>query len=220
MDRSELLEFTYAWPQEAAAIPLLAKRLEEELLERRREAERDAREDRATRGKDAPFFAHSFDKQWTVAGSTGQLLSLRATTEFYTGGAHPNMLFDAVIWDRQAARALTLADWFTAPEEAIARVETLYCRALDSERLERRGGEIGAPGTWETKCPALKAQVVVPQDGDGDGRFERIVIMLPPYEAGPYAEGAYVVVLAADPRLVAALKPEYRASFGGAPADD
>jgi hypothetical protein len=37
--------------------------------------------------------------------------------------------------------------------------------------------------------------------------------LVPPYEAGPYAEGAYEVTLPVSAAVVAAVKGEYRPSF-------
>ena len=43
--------------------------------------------------------------------------------------------------------------------------------------------------------------------------FDRIGILVAPYEAGPYAEGDYEVTLPVTQAVLAAVKPEYRAAF-------
>ena len=43
--------------------------------------------------------------------------------------------------------------------------------------------------------------------------FNRIGILIGPYEAGPYAEGDYEVTLPATPEVLAAVKPPYRGVF-------
>jgi len=42
---------------------------------------------------------------------------------------------------------------------------------------------------------------------------EILRLIADPYVAGPYAEGNYTVDLAVTSAVIAALKPEYRASF-------
>lgn len=210
---SDDLDFGFSVPGAAAAIPTLSQRLSQQRAERWAEAAQTAREDRAERPADAPFFKHSFEKLWTVAGDTPRLLSLRATTSFFTGGAHPNVLFDALLWDREQDRPLPLKDWFSKPSIGSAAIERVYCPKLDAQRLEKRGGERMPAGTWETDCPALAEHHVAPTDRDGNGRFERLLVLLPPYAAGAYAEGDYIVDVPMNAALIKALKPDLRSSF-------
>ena len=43
--------------------------------------------------------------------------------------------------------------------------------------------------------------------------FTRIGILVAPYSAGPFAEGTYEVTVPVTPAIIAAVKPQYRASF-------
>ena len=50
--------------------------------------------------------------------------------------------------------------------------------------------------------------------GSSNGKaFDRIGILVAPYEAGPYAEGDYEITLPVTDAVIAAVKPEYRPSF-------
>jgi hypothetical protein len=207
------LDFAFSIPGAAAAIPALSQRLDQQRAERQAEAAQTAREDRADRPADTPFFKHSFEKLWTVAGETPRLLSLKAATSFFTGGAHPNFLFDAMLWDREQDRPLPLAEWFDDPTAGRAAISQTYCPSLDAQRLEKRGGERMPAGTWETDCPALAEHHVAPTDKDGNGRFERLQVLLAPYAAGPYAEGDYIVEVPISAALMKALKPDLQSSF-------
>src|SRR3546814_5129355 len=53
-EKGDLIEFTYGWPAEAAAIPALDARLEADLTKQRDEARAMAREDKDARSPDAP----------------------------------------------------------------------------------------------------------------------------------------------------------------------
>ena len=43
--------------------------------------------------------------------------------------------------------------------------------------------------------------------------FDRVGFLVPPYNAGPYAEGAYEVTLPVDAGLIDAIRPEYQRFF-------
>ena len=50
--------------------------------------------------------------------------------------------------------------------------------------------------------------------GSSNGKaFDRIGVLVAPYEAGPYAEGEYEVTLPVNDAVMAAVKPDYRATF-------
>ena len=44
-------------------------------------------------------------------------------------------------------------------------------------------------------------------------QFDRIGILIAPYEAGPYAEGDYEITLPVTKAVLAAVKPQYRSVF-------
>lgn len=210
---AELIEFSYDWPAEAARVPALVRRFERERAAARAEALANAREDKATRGADAEFFGHSYGKSWQVMGASQRILSLSAETATFTGGAHGNVTYDGIVWDSKAGRDVGAAGLFSA-SAGFQSLSKPYCAALDTERAERRQESLPLQGDdWMVKCPALASQIVVPVDSDGDGRFEAFRILLPPYEAGPYAEGPYEVDVPVTPSMRAAIRPEYRGSF-------
>lgn len=213
-EKSELLEFSYGWPAEAAAIPALAKQFEEELGRDRVEAQTTAKEDKAGHSESGTdFFAHSFSKEWRLAGNTTRLLSLVGETSSFTGGAHPNTDYDGAIWDRQAGRLLAVDALFAA-KGAVESLSARYCKGLDAARAEKRGEVLPpSPDDFSTACPPLADQSVVAADTNGNGRFDMLQVWIPPSVAGAYAEGDYQVDLKLDEATLAALKPEYRDSF-------
>lgn len=214
-EKSDLLEFSYSWPAQAAALPRLNKQLDEEMGRDRVEAEAAAKEDKAGRADSGTdFFAHSYSKEWRVAGQTARLLSVAGEVSTFTGGAHPSSDYDGIIWDRKTDREVAFSELFTDQGRTMTTLSGRYCKQLDAERVEKRGEALPAsPNDFSTACPALEDQTVVPADSNGNGRFDRLQVLLPPYVAGPYVEGGYEVDLKLDAAMVAAIKPKYRASF-------
>jgi hypothetical protein len=213
-EKLEFLEFTYGWPAEAAAIPKLASLLEADMAAQRKEALSGAREDREARGADAPYPGHYLSKVWQTSGQTKRLLSLVAEVGSFTGGAHGNAAYEAWLWDRQADARIETGALFTDPAAASRAITASYCKELDRQRAEKRQeGDAPEAGDWTTQCPPLAEQVLVPTDGNKDGRFELLRVIIGPYGAGPYSEGSYEIDLPVTDPLRKLIKPEYAGAF-------
>lgn len=213
-EKDELLEFTYGWSAEGAAVPELVARLEADMAKQRADSRKIAEEDRAARGPDTPFHGHYFTKTWATAGTSPRLLSLVADIATYTGGAHGMSGFEALLWDREARQAIEVDALFSDAAAAWALVRPAYCAALDKARAEKRQETLPLQGEgWMVECPPLAEQVVVPVDEDEDGRLERLRVLLAPYNAGPYSEGSYEVDVPVTGELKTLVKAEYRGSF-------
>ncbi|WP_129791197.1 PdaC/SigV domain-containing protein [Sphingosinicella sp. CPCC 101087] len=215
-----LLDFRYGWPAVVEEEPALRDRFSREMQAAEAQARREAQEDQAARqGSDAPFHNHVYSREWESAGSTAQLLSLTARTETYTGGAHGNLGLAALLWDRSADREADTAD-LLGPA-ALQALAPRYCARLNAMRSERRGEPVRSGGGEPfTDCPPLPGHPLAPADKDGNGRFETLRILIGPYEAGPWVEGAYIVELPLEPGDLAALPEAFRPAFevGAAPA--
>lgn len=214
-ERNELLEFRYRWPAVAEAIAPLRAHLGQEMARARVAATGYARTDRADAARNGRRFeAHWYDAGWRVDGSGAVLLSLSAEISTFTGGAHGNLSFAAILWDRAANRRRDIAALLGA--RAIEALRPRFCAALDAMRAERRGREALTPLADDdpfTACPALAGQAMAPADDDGNGRFETFHVMLPPYAAGPYAEGEYVIELPFGPADLDGIAGSYRPAF-------
>ena len=213
-EQNDLLEFTYGWPSEAAAIPKLNAQFEKEMREFRADALKTAAEDKAERGPEIPFNGHYLKKVWETFGSSGRLLSIAASVDTFTGGAHGNSVYHAMLWDRQADKAIEVADLFTDAPAAFALLTPFYCSELDKQRAEKREEPLPLKGDdWMTQCRPLAEQTVAPADTDGDGRFDLMKVLIEPYNSGPYAEGSYEVDMPITSALKALVKPQYAGSF-------
>lgn len=214
---SDLLEFHYAWPAEAEAVPAIARRFRSQMMAARAEALQQSSAGRAAAVEGGwDFHPHSFSRVWTTRGKSDRLLSLESATSFYTGGAHPNHGFGALLWDKAAAREIGFRALFDAPTRLEQLVQPAWCAALDAERLKRReGAKLG--GEFDA-CPDLEEVTFVAADADSNGRFDTIHVIADPYVAGPYAEGEYDIALPVTSAIRAALKAQFRSSFEAAEA--
>lgn len=210
--KSAALDFNYEWPSEAAAVPALRQNFRSEAEKAYQEALGIAREgEKAAKEAKRPYDPQFYSKKWTTAGETPRLLSLRYELGWFSGGAHPNTSFGALLWDRRASRATSVDALFLRSNALGALTRARYCAALDAERRKRREGE--KLGGMFDQCPRFSDLAVAPVDRNKNGRFETITFVASPYTAGPYVEGQYEISLPVTSQLIAAIRPEYRNSF-------
>ncbi len=211
---NDLYEFHFAYPEEAAAIPALKARLDADLIRSQAELSKEAREEQAEAAKSGfPFRAHTRSQNWKLVTQTPGWLSLSSLVATYSGGAHPNYWFAAILWDKAGGKAQDVADLFTSKQALSAVIRKDFCAELNRQRAKKRGFPIDPVSTDSfDECIDPVAETVIL--GSSNGRtFNRIGILVSPYEAGPYAEGDYEVTLPVTAQVLAAVKAEYRASF-------
>jgi hypothetical protein len=212
-EENDLVEFHFGWSAEAAAVPQLVARFRSDMEKEKVELTENAKEDKAIREKDGyPFNSYTSSTEYSTAGQTPRLLSLSVDVGAYTGGAHGNFGSDSLLWDRAAHKEIGVADLFHPPTRFASLVNKSWCEALDAERVKKRE-EQPKPGEMFWDCPPLNDLAIVPLDDDKDGKLEAIRFSAAPYVAGPYVEGQYDVDLRVNGAMLAAMKPEYRASF-------
>lgn len=210
---SAALEFSYSYPAEAAAIAVLNRRFQADLAKQYRRSLKLGLEDlkiykQEKRGGISDFFS----MEWTTAGQTVRLLSLQNQLSRFTGGAHPNTSYGALLWDRRLGREIQMETLFLRSGAFDALTRSRYCAALDAERNKRREGEkLDLPDF--NACPKYSELAITPVDKNRNNRFDSIAFVASPYTAGSYAEGEYEVSLPVTSQLIAAIKPEYRNSF-------
>lgn len=214
-EETALLHFRYGWPAAAEQIPGLSAALRRQMAAARRWAidhAAEGRRDARRMGRD--YVQQDYDQVWEAAGATAQLLSLVSGTFALTGGAHGDMSDSALLWDRAADREVEAAA-LLGP--GLAGMTGRFCAELDRQRAENRGEPVRPdPEDPFARCPPLTEQVIAPADDDGNGRFELLRVMLPPYVAGPYVEGDYVVDIAFAPADLARVPDRYRPDFEAA----
>jgi len=210
---NDLYEFEYAYPAQAAAIPDLRKWLDADLEKQRRELIENAQEQLATSKKDGfPFNPFGSWTGWKVVTDLPGFLSLSAQVSSYEGGAHPNHGFSEMIWDKQTNARRESEDFFTSEQALSKAIRAEFCRQLDKQRVKKRQGENLGPDSPFTECiDPVESTVIL---GSSNRKaFDKIGILVGPYEAGPYVEGNYEVTLPVTEVVLAAVKPEYRGVF-------
>jgi hypothetical protein len=211
--KSSALEFSYEWPAQVAGIPVLDAKFRAQMGRAYREALGNARADeKVYREQQRDGVSDFYVMKWIGAGETARLLSLQNELSTFTGGAHPNTSYDALVWDRKLNQTISMEALATAKGQFDASTRSIYCKALDTERRKRREGEKLDLQEFN-ECPKYSDLAIAPVDRNRNGRFETVDFVASPYVAGPYAEGEYEISLPVTARLVARLKPEYRGSF-------
>ena len=210
---SEGLSFTYEWPVKAAQIAELNALMEEKSAAALAEYQGYVAEGMADAKKyDYKFNPYMFGMGWEIAGEGEGLLSLAGAKSTYTGGAHGNAFYEALVWDKSAKKVLATSDVFASPDALDQAVRETYCTMLSEIRAERVGREMTAGTDIFASCPALSELALVLVSSKAGG-FDQIDFVAAPYVAGSYAEGEYVVELPVTDAVIAAVKPGYRTSF-------
>ncbi|PEQ14544.1 hypothetical protein B2G71_02915 [Novosphingobium sp. PC22D] len=195
------LRFTYDFPDEVAALPGMGAYLDKDRIAAFARASSDARGFRLTSHLDK----QEHDVWWVVTGRAGRLVSLTRAVAANEGGAHPNRDSSSLLWDAEAGKPVTLDEIFPGGAFA-AQMRGPYCNALEDERV-RRTGQQPEERYFNVRCPPFSKLAITYKDG-------KWLFHAPPYVAGSYAEGDYLIELAPTPDLVAAAAPEYRGVFG------
>lgn len=212
---NDLVSFEYLYPAAAAAIPALKAQFDAELDSRLHELTADARAARTDAQKEGyPFNAYGYWTEWKAVTDLPGWLSLSADISTYMGGAHPNHGFDSLVWDKQAGKRLDPAAMFTDKAALSRAIKAPFCRALDAQRREKRGGDgkLGGIEEFDGCIDPLENGTLILGSSNRKA-FDRIGILVAPYAAGPYAEGSYEVTLPVTAEVLAAVRPQYRSTF-------
>jgi hypothetical protein len=213
-ESNALFEFEYSYPAAAGAIPALKAELDAELERAKAQLAENAKEQQAESRKNGfPFNPLGSWTAWKVVADLPAWLSLSAEVGDFMGGAHPNHGFAALVWDRQANKRRAPVDLFTSKAALSQAIRKDFCAAIDKQRAKKRGEPVQPGSTDEfDRCIDPAASTIILGSTNGKA-FDRIGVLVAPYEAGPYAEGDYEVTLPVTPAVMAAVKPEYRATF-------
>ena len=212
-EKNELIDYHVGWSREAAAVPQLVERFRAAMEKTKAGLLSSATADKAERDRQGfPFNEYSSSTDYKTTGQSVRLLSLQVDIAAYTGGAHGNYGTKGLLWDRWAAKDLMVADLFAASDNMGRLLTQPWCDALNKARAEKRGEPIGGGGMFD-ECPKLSEISIIPTDKDGNGKFERWVLVADPYVAGPYVEGSYEIELPVTGDLISAIRSDYRENF-------
>jgi hypothetical protein len=172
-----------------------------------KEGQKDAKEN------GYPFNPYSHSVEWQVVTDLPAWLSMSTLVGFYSGGAHPNYGYETILWDRIAGKRRVPAELFASKAALAAAIRAPFCKELDKQRARKRDGLDRGSGITEfDECIDPAAQTVILGSSNGKA-FDRIGVLVSPYAAGPYAEGSYEVTVPVTQKVLAAVKPEFKAAF-------
>lgn len=209
-----LYDFEYAYPAEAGAIPALKAWLDADLKKQRLDLIAEANDGKAdARTNDYPFNGFSSGLTWSRVADLPGWLSLSGLTYEFTGGAHPNHGYATLLWDKAANRQRAATELFLSKPAFSAAIRVAFCDALDRQRAAKRGAKINRQSGDEFDACLDPAESTLILGSTNHQTFDRLGVLIGPYEAGPYAEGDYEVNLPVTQGLLDAVKPEYKAAF-------
>lgn len=214
-EKTDALEFVYAWPAQAQQIPVLADKFRKAMDLAKADALKMAKDDQKSAQQSGyPFRAHSLETRWTVTADTPRFLALQSETYGYTGGAHGMTGYDSLLWDKARKRETSIEATMTSSAAFAAAIRDRFCAALDKAREKKRGAPVKRDDDDFNKCIDPMKEVLVPTSRDGK-LIDGITVVIAPYSAGPYAEGSYEIALPMDAAIHKAIKTEYQDGFAG-----
>lgn len=162
----------------------------------------------------APTQPYTRSIEWSVGADTAKLLSLSSLTAEYTGGAHGNAAYGAVLWDKALKRLVAPAGLFNGNVDSV--MDRALCDALTAEKKSRLGDGYSPPGPDSWTCPRWRDTPFSLTPSTSPGKAGGLTFHIAPYIAGAYAEGVYEPTV---PLTVfrALLKPAYADEFAGSP---
>jgi hypothetical protein len=204
------IDWRWRMAPEAARAPALLAAMRSAALQDAAKAKSAAAND-ATSARQAgfPFRRHDSVADWSLAADTPHLLALAGETYSFTGGAHGNTGYASRIWDKTARRSIAFDALFTDWPRARRIMEPQYCKALAQEQAARLGSK---PVDDMHDCPKLSEVTIVPFAGLAR-RATQFRVLLPPYAAGSYAEGSYLITLPWPEAVKPLVKPAYRSDL-------
>ena len=174
-----------------------------------------AQADRTEAGGDSAMGPYEKTIVYGDPVQTGRLFSAMRTDFDYSGGAHPNTVATALLWDKTEKRRISPADLFAKGAD-LSSLERALCDAVNTAKKARPGATPVKVGGDTWSCPRLKDVAVVLAPGATAGKAGGLTFLLDAYAVGPYVEGAYYITLPAS-AFQTLLAPAYAAEFGGQP---
>jgi hypothetical protein len=154
---------------------------------------------------------------WTPGAETGKLVSLTREVTEYTGGAHGNLAYTSVLWDKALKRIVEPSALFRAGVN-LDTLDRALCVAVNQAKKARDGSipPVSLDATDTFSCPRAADTPFVLAPSDVPGKAGGLTFLIAPYTVGPWAEGSYQVQVpqAAFRGLLAA---PYVDEFAGAP---
>ena len=215
--KTPFAEVSLTLPIAIKAQPDLHARLYAAAVRDLREFSEGAQADRTEAGGDEGQSPYDKSIEITPGAETGKLFSLIRTDSEYTGGAHPNSSFAAILWDKALKREVAAADLFTKTVD-LSALDAALCAAINAEKKKRdpQAETVALTGSEMWKCPRASSIALRAGDRHQPGKAGGLIFLIGPYQVGPYSEGAYEVTVPQS-AFRALLAPAYADEFAGEP---
>lgn len=214
---SEHAEVELKLPPAVTGHPDLHARLYSEGVAQLRQFTEGARGDRTEYGGDMALPAFTQSIEWTAGAETGKLFSLGRQVYEYTGGAHPNAGYGALLWDKALRRVVEPAQLFRRGAD-LSPLDQALCEAINAAKRERSpdAQPVRLGDNRGFACPrAVETPFVLAPSTTG-GKAGGLRFLVSPYIVGPWAEGGYEVVVP-QTAFRSLLAPAYADEFAGEP---
>jgi hypothetical protein len=211
---NNLIDFEFSYPVEAAAIPSLKSVLDADLIDQKSVLEARAKAGLVESRKDGWVFQpYGSWTEWKVVTDLSGWLSLSGEISSYSGGAHPDHGFDAMLWDKFTSRRRKPIDLFISRPMLSSVIRDEFCRQIDKQREVKRGEPVDRANKEPFNDCIDPADSTIILGSTNQRTFDRIGVLVAPYEAGAYAEGSYEVTLPVTKEVLRAVKPQFLSSF-------
>jgi len=156
-----------------------------------------------------PYFRSSV---WHLSAENTQLASFYAEHTEFTGGAHGNMNFQTILWNKADNQPLDTAALFV-PNADFKAIDAYLCTQVEVERSRRTETPTRQSDTGFT-CPRLSESRLILIPSTLPDRFGAVEALYAPYDVAPYAEGPYRIRIPQN-LLRGVIAPDYRQNFAG-----
>ena len=126
----------------------------------------------------------------------GRYVSVVRSAYMNTGGAHPNLDVNTILWDKSANKRISIRPFFTETSDDGPTMTAMVKAVIASLNIEKKKRDTSETATAEwyrdLKPTLLKIGAVTLAPSTVPGKSSGLTFHYPPYAVGPYVEGEYV----------------------------
>jgi len=165
--------------------------------------------------RDGPY---SYGRVYSVRSIVAdRYVSVLRDDSMDTHGAHPNRTVDTILWDKAAAKRISIRPFFTETTDNGPTMIAIRKAVIASIEQQKKARGAGDTDDWwskglEPKLIGIGAVTLAPSTVSG--KSSGLTFHYPPYAVGAYAEGDYIAFVPWE-TLKSYLSPEGQAIFAG-----
>ncbi|MGJ5177315.1 RsiV family protein [Bradyrhizobium oligotrophicum] len=178
------------------------------------EAAKDYKEDKAL-FRDGPY---TYGRDYSVRSIVAdRYVSVLRSDYMDTHAAHPNRTVDTILWDKAAAKRISIRPFFNETADngpTMIAIRKAIIASLKGEKKARDAGDTDEEWSKGIEPKLLGIGAVTLAPSTVAGKSSGLTFHYPPYAVGAYAEGDYVAFVPWE-TLKPFLTSEGQAVFGG-----